>query len=86
MYMNISYWGNSCRGVQSASKKYFGKDVWDLSLAQCALLAGITNSPGKYNPLPKKAEQKQRNVRRLILKKMLELGKIDQKQYEQALQ
>lgn len=86
LYMNISYWGHSCYGVESASKKYFGKDVWDLSLAQCALLAGITNSPGTYDPFTEKGRTHAKERQETILKKMLELGKIDQRQYEQALQ
>ena len=85
MYMNYSYFGNSCRGVQSASKKYFGKDVWDLSLAQCALLTGITNSPGKNNPFTENGRKEAKSRQELILKKMLELKKIDQRQYDQAV-
>ena len=84
-YMNISYLGHSCYGVQSASKKYFGKDVGDLSLAQCALLAGITNNPKLNDPLTEKGRDKAKGRQEIILKKMLELGKIDQSQYDQAL-
>ncbi len=85
MYMNYSYWGNGCRGVQSASKKYFGKDVWDLSLAQCALLAGITNNPGGNNPFTESGRTRAKERQELILKLMLEQGKIDQRQYDQAV-
>ncbi|MDE6281417.1 MAG: transglycosylase domain-containing protein, partial [Oscillospiraceae bacterium] len=49
-YLNYIYLGNRCYGVQAASKYYFGKDVWDLSLAECASLAGITNNPSLYAP------------------------------------
>ena len=84
-YMNICYWGNSCYGVESASKKYFGKDVWDLSLAQCALLAGITNNPKTYNPFTEEGRANAKIRQETILKKMLELEKIDQSQYDQAL-
>ena len=41
MYMNQIYFGQGCYGIQTASRVYFGKDVKDLSLAQCALLAGL---------------------------------------------
>ena len=85
MYMNYSYWGNSCYGVQSASKKYFGKPVQELSLAQCALLAGITNNPGTYNPFTEKGRTNAKKRQEIILKKMLELGKINQSQYDQAV-
>lgn len=85
LYMNIIYMGNSCYGVQSASKMYFGKDVWDLSLAECAYLAGITNSPGLYNPFTEEGRKNANERKKLILKKMLELGSIDEKQYNEAL-
>ena len=49
-YFNKIYLGNGCFGVQAASQFYFGKDVWDLSLAECASLAGITNNPSLYAP------------------------------------
>ena len=50
MYLNYIYLGNGCYGVQAAAQYYFGKDVWDLSLAECASLAGITNNPSLYAP------------------------------------
>ena len=50
VYLNRIYMGNSCYGVQAASRYYFGKDVWDLNLAECASLAGITNNPSLYSP------------------------------------
>ena len=49
-YLNEIFLGNSCYGVQSAAKTYFGKDVSDLTLAECASLAGITNNPSLYGP------------------------------------
>lgn len=45
LYLNIIPLGENCRGVQSASRVYFGKDVKDLTLAECASLIGITNNP-----------------------------------------
>ena len=50
MYLNIIPLGASCEGVGSASYAYFGKDVSELSLAECASLIGITNHPSKYGP------------------------------------
>ncbi|HHV97901.1 MAG TPA: PBP1A family penicillin-binding protein [Clostridiaceae bacterium] len=88
LYMNLIYMGNGCYGVQSASKLYFGKDVKDLSLAECALLAGITNSPSNYDPFNTYNEHGRENAikrQRIILKKMLDLGFIDQNEYEQAI-
>ncbi|HOJ09339.1 MAG TPA: PBP1A family penicillin-binding protein [Clostridiales bacterium] len=89
LYMNVIYMGNSCHGVQSASRMYFGKDVKDLSLAECALLAGITNSPTNYDPYNTYIDSGRENAvkrQRIILKKMLELGFINQNEYDQALQ
>lgn len=50
VYLNYIYMGNRCYGVQAAAQYYFGKDVWDLNLAECASLAGITNNPSLYAP------------------------------------
>ena len=49
-YLNWIYLGNGCHGVQAAAKYYFGKNVWELDLAECASLAGITNNPSLYAP------------------------------------
>lgn len=87
LYMNLIYMGNGCYGVQSASRLYFGKDVKDLSLAECALLAGITNSPSNYDPFNTYNENGRENSikrQKLILQKMLDLGFIDQNEYKQA--
>lgn len=85
LYMNLIYMGNSCYGVQSASKLYFNKDVKELSLAECALLAGITNSPGTYNPFSEKGRENAIKRQKIILGKMLELEKISQNEYDEAL-
>ncbi len=85
IYMNISYWGHSCYGVQSASKKYFGKPVQELTLAQCALLAGITNSPGKFDPFTEKGRENAKTRQEVILKQMLKFKMIDKTQYDTAL-
>ena len=50
VYFNRIYMGNKCYGVQAAAQYYFGKNVWELNLAECASLAGITNNPSLYAP------------------------------------
>lgn len=82
-YLNTIYLANNCNGVQAAANKYFGKDVSELSLAQCASIAGITQYPTKYDPLlnPENNIEKQH----IVLNKMLELGKITQEEYESAM-
>ena len=51
MYLSVIYFGNGAYGVKDAGKLYFSKDVGDLSLAECATLAGIVKNPKKYSPL-----------------------------------
>jgi penicillin-binding protein 1A len=50
-YLNIIYLGERCNGVGAAAQAYFGKDVSELDLAECAALIGITNNPSRYDPL-----------------------------------
>ncbi|MGN1098334.1 MAG: transglycosylase domain-containing protein [Clostridia bacterium] len=70
-YLNTIYLSQRCNGVSSAANTYFGKSVSELSLAECASIAGITQSPTKYDPYlnPENNKQKQETV----LYKMLEL-------------
>ncbi|MCI8593998.1 MAG: transglycosylase [Oscillospiraceae bacterium] len=96
-YLNYIYLGSGCRGVYTASLKYFGKEVSELSLAECASLIGITNNPTLYSPYsevvttnPDTGEKKtgvERNKSRqeLILKTMLEEGYIEQEEYDAAV-
>jgi len=49
-YLNYIYFGRGCRGVYTASYKYFGKEVSQLDLAECASLIAITNNPSLYDP------------------------------------
>ena len=51
LYLNTIYFGNGCNGVQTAAQYYFGKDVSELSVAECAALIGITNNPSQYAPM-----------------------------------
>lgn len=50
-YLNTINLGQNTLGVQAASKRYFNKDVSDLTLSECAVIAAITKSPTKYNPI-----------------------------------
>ena len=79
-YLNNVYFGKSAYGVGKASKVYFGKDVQDLTLAQSAMLVGITNSPAKY-----KEHREAKKRQEVILYKMKELGYIDEEEYSQAI-
>lgn len=81
-YLNTISLGNGICGVQVASNYYFNKDVSELSLVECAALAGITKNPSAYNPDKKPEGNKDR--RQLVLDKMLELGKITYDEYDMA--
>jgi len=81
-YMNIIYLGEKCYGVQSAAQVYFGKNVEDLDLAECASLIGITNNPSLYDPYINPDNNKERQ--QLILSEMLKQGKITQAEYDAA--
>ena len=82
-YLNTINLGGGTRGVQVAAQYYFGKDVSELSLAECALIAGITKKPTTYNPLlnPEKSLDRQE----LVLQAMLNQGYISQEQHDSAL-
>ena len=85
-YLNIIPLGENCKGVQSASRVYFGKDVKDLSLAECASLIGITNNPSRYDPYISEANTRENKERQeVILAQMLKQGYINQEQYDEAV-
>ena len=50
-YLNRVYFGHGCDGIQTAAQTYFGKNVWELDLAESACIVGITNNPSLYDPL-----------------------------------
>ena len=64
MYLNVIYFGNNCTGVQTAANTYFSKNVSDLSLEECATLAGIVKNPYAYNPVnfPEKCKERRNDV------------------------
>ncbi|MDD3141762.1 MAG: penicillin-binding transpeptidase domain-containing protein, partial [Lachnospiraceae bacterium] len=82
-YMNTINLGQNCLGVQAASKRYFGKDVKDLTLSECAVIAGITQSPTKYNPVTNPDNNAER--RKKVLGNMLKQKYITQQEYDEAL-
>ena len=82
-YMNTINLGQNCLGVQAASMRYFNKDVSELTLSECAVIAGITQNPTDYNPITNpESNQKRRDK---VLKNMLEQGYIDQAAYDEAM-
>ncbi|MBR7092158.1 MAG: penicillin-binding protein [Clostridia bacterium] len=81
-YLNVLPLSGDIVGVGAAANQYFDVEAKDLTLAQCALIAGITQNPAKYNPWthPENARYRQR----VVLQKMYELGFISKDEYVQA--
>ncbi len=83
LYLNKIYLGERAYGVGAAAKIYYGKDVWQLTLAQMAMIAGLPKAPSAYNPLvdPKRALER----RTYVLGRMRDLGYIDEIAYKRAM-
>lgn len=79
IYLNNIYLGKSAYGVSKGAKVYFNKDVSELNLAQCAMLAGITNNPYRYS---QHDQAKTRQIQ--VLDDMLEQGYITEEEYKEA--
>lgn len=82
-YLNTINCGQGTFGVQTASKRYFNKDVSDLTLSEAAVLAVITNRPVYYNPINFPEDNAARRLR--CLDKMLEHGYCTQEEYDEAI-
>lgn len=83
LYMNSIYLSQGVHGVQAASYVYFGKSVDQLSLAECASIAGITQYPTTYDPILNPENNRKKQL--VVLDKMLELGKISEEEYKEAV-
>ncbi|TLS68308.1 PBP1A family penicillin-binding protein [Mariprofundus erugo] len=83
LYLNQIYLGRGSYGVASAAWRYFHKPLRELTLAECAVLAGLPKAPGKYAPHinPEKALQR----RNTILQMMRDLGMVDKQAVAQAI-
>lgn len=82
MYLNTIYLSQNSYGVQTAAKAYFGKELSELSLVECAALAAIPKSPTKYDPIRNPDENLKR--RRSVLTLMHEQGMITLEQFNEA--
>ena len=83
LVLNAINLGQNTLGVGVASERYFGKDVSDLTLSECAVLAAITQSPSYYNPITHPDHNKER--RQKVLNNMLDQGYISQTEYDEAV-
>ena len=86
-YLNVIYLGQSgvfeVRGYGSASDYYFQKEISELNLPECALLAAIVNNPGRYNPVRHPDKAKTRRER--VLNKMVEHDRLTEEEKKEAL-
>lgn len=82
-YLNTINLGGNCLGVQTAANRYFGKNVWELTLSECSVLAATTSNPSRYNPLTHPKENAVR--RKIVLEKMYEQNFITYDQKNDAL-
>ncbi|MDE5866029.1 MAG: transglycosylase domain-containing protein, partial [Lachnospiraceae bacterium] len=82
-YMNSINLGQNTLGVQAASMRYFNKSVSDLTLSECAVIASITQSPTRLNPITNPENNAERRAK--VLKNMLDQGYITQAEYDEAI-
>ncbi len=82
MYLSVIYFGNGAYGVKQASRLYFDKEISDLSLKECATLAGVVKNPRKYSPFAKEEDCIAR--RNLVLSVMQNEGYISQESRDLA--
>lgn len=82
MYLNQVYFGSGAFGINNASKKYFAKNIQDVTISEAALLAGLLKAPSALDPYNNyDAAIKRRNV---VLAKMNELGMISDSEFKKA--
>ncbi|MGQ9784981.1 MAG: transglycosylase domain-containing protein [Anaerolineae bacterium] len=78
IYLNETYYGNLAYGMEAAARTYFAKSVAELDLAECALLAGLPQSPSRYNPLENPGVARERQT--IVLNLMVKRGFITQQE------
>ena len=83
LYLNKIPFGSGAFGVQEAGRRFFGKELNELTLAECALIAGMPKAPSAYSPLVNKEKAKWR--RNVVLKQMREVGCISAEECEAAI-
>ena len=83
LYLNRIFLGQRAYGIGAASEVYFDKSVHDLTVAEAALIAGLPRSPSLDNPVA--SVERAHDRRAYVLRRMLELGKIDQARHDAAL-
>lgn len=83
-YLSRIYYGQSCYGIREAARRYFGKQVSDLTLAECAMLAGVVRAPSLFNPVT--SMKSAMEVKKETLLRMLECEMISEAECQAAIQ
>jgi penicillin-binding protein 1A len=83
LYLNQIYLGHGAHGVESAAENYFGKHATDLTLGECAMLAGLPQAPSRYSPFQFPERAKQRQI--YTLNRMKEEGMISNMEVTEAI-
>ncbi|MDH6624290.1 membrane peptidoglycan carboxypeptidase [Streptomyces sp. LBL] len=83
-YLNITFFGQQAYGVEAAAQRYFSKHAKDLTLSESALLAGIVQSPSRYDPVNDEAEATKR--RNTVLRRMAEVGDVSRAEADKAME
>ncbi|MFF7210687.1 transglycosylase domain-containing protein [Streptomyces sp. NPDC008238] len=81
-YLNITFFGEQAYGVESAARRYFSKSAKNLSLTESALLAGLVQSPSRYDPVNDPEEAKKR--RDVVLQRMADMKDITQAEADEG--
>lgn len=81
-YLSRIYYGQNCYGIKAAARHYFGKEVRELDLVECATLAGLVRAPSLFNPV--RSMSSARKVKAETLQRMLECEMITQEECNEA--
>jgi membrane peptidoglycan carboxypeptidase len=81
-YLNITFFGEQAYGVEAAAQRYFSKHAKNLNVQEAALLAGIVQSPSRFDPVNDETEATKR--RNIVLQRMAEVGSISQAEADEA--
>jgi penicillin-binding protein 1A len=84
MYFNQIYFGEGAYGVEAAAKTFFGKPIGELTLSECALLAGLPANPSVYSPRRRPAAARARRAK--VLRNMLATRAITQVEFDNAIE
>lgn len=83
LYLNHVYFGQRAYGIEAAARSYYRKHIKDLTVAEAALLAALVKAPSAFAPLRNPTRSRERQL--YVLRRMREIGKIDEEKHKQAV-